>query len=58
MLHDQTASTFGRPKKSPDEIVRAAYRKFGRGRHCREAVRLSLGKKGGDRDIRQEGTAK
>ncbi|MEO6787597.1 MAG: hypothetical protein ABI318_15830 [Chthoniobacteraceae bacterium] len=58
MLHDQTASTFGRPKKSPDEIVRAAYRKFGRGRCCREAVRLGLGQKGGDREMNEEGTAK
>ncbi len=34
--------------RSVEDIVQAAYRKFGRGRHWREAVRMCLGERHGD----------
>jgi hypothetical protein len=42
---EQSPSAETAPKSSPDAIVRAAYRKYGRGKNFQKAVRMGLADK-------------
>jgi len=54
MFYESPTTAPRRQKKSTDDIVRAAYGKFGRGKYCRKAVELGLGEKSEPQNINRK----